>query len=101
MDWKGLREKRVWAKSFYGGTETVLFFKHLGSMLFVLTGDVKYAPLITAAKNTTKYNNFCVVTRQARRSEGAFIRCHSAIMHITSWIRHTNASRKKTVANAT
>jgi hypothetical protein len=96
-----VKRKKVHAKYFYGDNECVLFFKHLGSILFVLTGDVKYAPLIMAAKNTTKYNNFCVVTRQARRSEGVFIRCHSATMHITSWIRHTNASRKKTVANAT
>lgn len=79
----------------------IVFSKLSRNTLFVLTGDVKYAPLIMAAKNTTKYSNFCVVTRQARRSEGAFIRCHSATMHITSWIRQTNASKKKTVANAT
>lgn len=68
---------------------------------YFLTGDVKYAPLITEAKNTTKYSNFCVVTWQAWRNEGAFIRCHSDTMHITSWIKHTNANKKKTVANAT
>lgn len=66
----------------------------------VLTGEVKYAPRITDARKTTKYNTFWVVTRQALRNEGAFIFFHSAIIHITSWIKHTNANIKKIDANA-
>ncbi|KAK6622522.1 hypothetical protein RUM44_002334 [Polyplax serrata] len=70
-------------------------------MTQVLTGLVKYAPRITAARKTKKYSNFCVVMRKARRTEGLFILWYSAAMHIINWIMHTKARMKKTVANPT
>lgn len=66
----------------------------------IFTGDVKYAPLISDARNTMKYKTFCVVTLQALRKDGAFIFCHSAMIHIISCIRHTSANVKNMVANA-
>lgn len=69
--------------------------------LFVHTGDVKYAPRIIDARKTTKYSSFWVVTLHALKNDGAFILCHSATMHMTSWIKQTKANKKKIVAKAT
>lgn len=64
------------------------------------TGDVKYAPRITDARKTTKYNTFWVVILHALKNDGAFILCHSATMHITSCIKQTKANMKNIVAKA-
>lgn len=60
-------------------------------LLSVLTGDIKYAPLINVAKNVTKYNNFCVVILHALRNVGAFKRWYSNTIHMINCIAHTNA----------
>lgn len=68
--------------------------------VYLHTGEVKYAPRMIDARKTTKYSTFCVVTLHALRKDGAFIRCHSATIHMTSCIKQTKAIKKKIEAKA-